>query len=161
MTLVQDYKNWKNASSVLKKAELDLNECRKSMTDYISFEQMHTMLDAVNEFNSLLPQDRNQPDYAEKYVEIYEKNRKNVRAPYCFFKVSFTVPNVNFVFHDDEVSPCPNNHSDGHIEYFACQDCPHFEKLKQYQSLAQTVFKAKREKLNAKQKLMSNFGIHR
>lgn len=160
-TLVQDYKSWKNARSKLKKLESDLNEYRQSITKYVSAHQMASLLKAMQEFADLLPTDKNQPDYAEKYVAIYEQNKKNIRAPYCFFKISVIEPVSGFVFNSDEINRCPNNHKDGHIEDFACKDCPHFEEITKYQSLVQDVTNAKQEKINAKQKFMSNFGIQR
>lgn len=161
ITLIQDYKNWKNARATLKKSESYLNDYRKSVTKYVPYEVILSMLDAWHEFKNLLPTDRTQPDYAQKYVEIYEQNKKNVRAPYCFFMLSLTDPNTGIVYNDNKLQRCPNNRTDGHIEEFACQDCPGIIELVQYQSFAQDVIKAKQEEHCAKQKLMSHFGIKR
>ena len=160
--LIQDYKNWKNARVEYKKANRDLIEYATSVVAEVDLKQWADLLEARRQFNVSLPKDKLQMNHAEKYIQAYEEGVKTCRGPACFYRiVIYESPDKigGWVYKDNVLYRCINNHVDGIIYENLCDGCSHFKELVEYQSLAGTVKSLKKKQETAKQKFFGNFAF--
>ncbi|MBP5485268.1 MAG: hypothetical protein J6Y07_00990 [Alphaproteobacteria bacterium] len=173
-TIVQDYKNYRNAKKAQENIESDLNRKLKSIVKPISLSELsryHCTLGLLTTYAKSFEKDVNA---LEKYMK---EKAPLVHAPSCFCMVSvgfylcpgsileaIVASEIIKEERDKEIKKndvirCIHNHEDGTIDENCCSNCPKemFHDLVEYQSLRGQYTDAQKATIQARRTLFVHF----
>ncbi len=155
MSIIQDYKFWKEAKKATEIARLRKDVKFRTMLKQISIPHFGQNVSIEEAFIKSAPNPNTKPQECKQYVGNYAHM---CHAYPCFYVMHNPFDDKDkSSYTEEQVQRCMNNRADGTIYEAFCQGCPAFEDLVKYQMLYAQFKTAQAKQKAAKQKLLDNF----
>ena len=160
MSMVQDFKELRDACIATKTAKKDLQKYQEHITSRCEGKVYFTNLFKEQAFYSAVPLIKTKEDFSKLREYAVE-----CRASSCFYKLYEYLGTVvmpiglkrSYEINPEKVFSCVNVDDKGLIDEVRCGGCPHFEELVKYQMLKSKLAAAQEELQIAKHNLLNNF----
>lgn len=156
MSIIQDFKNWKQTKQNTVVAQQKLSKQFNSMLGHVSLPHFGHNVAMEAAFIKSAPDPKTKPQECKQYMDNYAHI---CHAYPCFYVMynPFDHIGVDTVYEAKQVQRCMNNLADGTIYEAFCRECDAFRDLVKYQSLYAQFKIAQENQQEAKQKLLNNF----
>ena len=151
-TIIQDFKDLKNARYALKQSKEAVHMYKQNLTQICNEHTWNRNIENENLFNNCVPLPKdidglfNMVLQVHNNIRIIKEAAEKYRATSCFYK------------YGKEVKQCINFSQNDSLESdVRCNTCPQFMFLKHFQKLNYDAMKKEQEYQVAKQKLLNNF----
>ena len=155
-TIIQDYKNWKQAKQNTVVAQQVLSKKFNSMLGRVSLPHFGHNVSIESAFIKTAPDPKTQPQECKQYMDTYSHL---CHAYPCFYVLynPFDHIGMDRIYTEKQAERCMNNLEDGTIYEAFCAKCPAFKDLGQYQSLYAQLKMPQDTQKQAQHTLLNNF----